>query len=188
MTTACPDRPGDSPQPSGSEYKQDWIYGKYPSSQASRPTPQAGTIFRYVGDQMAYRCPSLDLAPSDRTGGSNGRYDFVSYPLWTGCRLDRIPPTALFMYANIQVVPTPIITEEDGIGLNGLHYDSAHSNGDTMGHQHRGGGHYVAADGSVQWFLEPSNCSSNNWSVKSIRGATIPMSTNNIKWGYFESQ
>lgn len=66
-----------------------------------------------------------------------------------------------------------------------------------MGHQHRGGGHYVSPDGSVNWFVEPLAVDSSgaptgggsnamSWYVVGQRGTMINMGLPPLTWGVFE--
>ncbi|MFI5382380.1 MAG: hypothetical protein ACHRHE_24040, partial [Tepidisphaerales bacterium] len=49
----------------------------------------------------------------------------------------------------------PVIVEEDGTGINGVNWESGHSNRDQLAHTHNGGSFYASIDGSAQFFREP---------------------------------
>lgn len=184
--------PGDSldypvPYPDGG----DWL--STPAPQWGDPTthantfnnaPQGGTLFRYVNHNYAlYRCPSLEPmdAPGFESGGgagSNGRWDYVAFTTFDGCHLHRVPNTCRFSDNGIvQTLPTPIICEEEAGTINGANMDGAHSGGDQMGHQHRGGSYYASPDGSVNWFAEPRDACAYNWTVLGPTGAVCNMGT-----------
>lgn len=169
---------------------RDWMGGKYcegayASYLVYQMRPQSGTIFPYVNkDYSVYLCPSLEaLPPSSCPGpgaGSNGRYDYVAFTTFNGCQLGHVPPTATYQYSDgsSTVVPTPIICEEDPVTLNGTNMDPAHSGGDRMGHQHRGGSFYASPDGSVNWFLEPTDGNGTySWWTTTKSGAPLSMAT-----------
>lgn len=176
---------------------RDWLFGNYSGSGGVAnvmQAPQSGTIFRYVAhNYTVYRCPSLELAENGAAsgpgGGSNGRFDYVSFGAFSGCRIERLPKDAKLNNTDGTVVmlPCPVITEEDGNQLNAGNKDSNHSNVDHMGHQHRGGEFYVATDGSVQYFVEPLASYASEYKALSIRGTWVSIGTP-ATWGWWERQ
>ncbi|HSU68387.1 MAG TPA: prepilin-type N-terminal cleavage/methylation domain-containing protein, partial [Tepidisphaeraceae bacterium] len=123
--------------------KWDWLAGWAPRWWDSYDTaPQNGTVFNYVGRNFdVYRCPSLELATPEAFNvgpgaGSNGRFDYVAFTTFAGCRLDHVPPSATFIYSDgtSVVLPTPVICEEDAATLNGAIMEGAHSSSDQMAH------------------------------------------------------
>jgi prepilin-type N-terminal cleavage/methylation domain-containing protein len=156
--------------------------------------PQQGVLFPYVGHNYAvYRCPSKEEAipigfDAGPGAGSNGRFDYVAFSTFSGCHLSRIPPTATFISSDgsSTIQPTPIICEEEAYSLNGNAMEGNHSDGDQMGHQHRGGSYYVSPDGAVNWFAEPMDACALNWWVQSKRNGLVMMGWDSYTWGFFE--
>jgi prepilin-type N-terminal cleavage/methylation domain-containing protein len=195
--------------PVGEPYTWDWLAGPGPLWEVDSwsNAPQKGTIFPYVNrDYRVYRCPSLEECPPQYFNGgvgagSNGRFDYVSFTTFAGSHLQRVPLTATFVYPDGRnvILPTPIICEEEACTLNGGSMEGLHSGSDHMGHQHRGGGHYVSPDGAVNWFVEPIARDSNgaptlaggacaaNWYVMGQRGSMVRMDFP-FWWGFFDGQ
>ena len=148
--------------------------------------PQNGTIFRYLNNLEVYRCPStVDSTLSSGTG-SNGRFDYASFLVFSGARVSNVKPTSEFRRdGRVQVVPTPVVCEEEPQGgINGGNNEGGHCSSDRMGHTHpnsgsqmvggkrvpRGGAYYASIDGSVHFFQEPWEASSNDWFSKAPTG------------------
>jgi prepilin-type N-terminal cleavage/methylation domain-containing protein len=130
--------------------RRSWLVNQYqPWDQA----PQGGTVYRYLKNDSVYRCPSQEFVAVNAGTGSNGRFDFSSFPAFAGARLSQVPLTAEYRSAAVrETVFTPIVIEEDpAFHINNQFLDAAHCNGDRLSPVHRGGGHYGAPDGSVQW-------------------------------------
>lgn len=172
----------------------DWLAASGPrwTVDTLNTAPQQGTLFRYVNrDYRVYRCPSLEAGPAPwyeggGKGGSNGRWDYVAFTTFAGCHLHRIPNTCTFSYnATMLTLPTPIICEEDAATINGNNMEGCHSEGDQLGHQHRGGSYYASPDGTVNWFVEPMDACAFNWSVRGSTGKVCNMGSS-VSSGYFE--
>jgi hypothetical protein len=185
---------GSNPDPD----KRDWMQGSQVNNYLA--APQQGTLFRYVGHNYdVYRCPSLELAAvangTGPGGGSNGRFDYSAFLYATGCRLDRLPPSATVMFnGQSAIYPAPLIVEEEAQHMNGSHQmEAGHSSTDTLANTHRGGSFYGATDGSVQWIGTPwINAPATDWFATSIRGKTVSLGYSNSPsdptWGFFERQ
>lgn len=186
------------------DYQACWCGGKYPHDPMMHP--QAGTVFKYVNhDYRAYLCPSLTPGPpvlGDQTHpeiyqqrrDSNGRFDYPAFTTFAGCLISDVPNTATLQKSDgtAEILPTPILCEEEPKSLNGSSVDPGHSGGDQMAHRHHGGAYYVSPDGAVNWYIEPSDCSSMNWFAKDKGGKLVCMGAVNApgnlwewNWGWF---
>jgi prepilin-type N-terminal cleavage/methylation domain-containing protein len=168
--------------------KRSWLRN---NTEAWDTGPQNGTIFNYVSKNYeTYRCPSLGVEAVGIGGGSNGRFDYASFIVFSGAKMNQVPPDCRFKHpdGHIEVVPTPIVLEEDpNGGVNGGNLENGHSNTDRLGHHHRGGGNYAALDGSVHWFLEPVGTNSFNWSAPTPMRGWVSLGTLDMTWGWWGS-
>jgi len=163
--------------------KRSWLIN---ANEPLQNAPQNGTIFRYLNNLEVYRCPStVDSTLSSGTG-SNGRFDYASFLVFSGARVSNVKPTSEFRRdGRVQVVPTPVVCEEEPQGgINGGNNEGGHCSSDRMGHTHpnsgsqmvggkrvpRGGAYYASIDGSVHFFQEPWEASSNDWFSKAPSG------------------
>jgi len=188
------------------EDHRDWLFGQYASGQGSLMlVPQAGTLFRYTNNNYEiYRCPQRYTVEVGILGpeGSNGRFDYVVFEVFTGAKLSRIKPQATFTYRDFggalttktALVPTPYFCEEDSHFANSSNIDGGHSNIDPLSQHHRGFSNYASIDGSVHQIQawtgkQPSfpNDQAHDWTI--ISGGAIPtdMGVYGVRWGYFNA-
>ena len=152
------------------EWKRDWLLGGYPTS-SYRDGPQEGTVWEYTGkSNKLYKCPSRDVITPGAGGGSNGRYDFAYFQVFTGAKIVNIRNTSHFFYpdGHSEILPTPIIVEEDpAFGINGNNIEGGHANTDKLAHSHKTGKgkgcNYASIDGSVTFFAEPPSADCWSW-------------------------
>ncbi|HEX8912062.1 MAG TPA: prepilin-type N-terminal cleavage/methylation domain-containing protein [Humisphaera sp.] len=155
--------------------------------------PQGGTLWKYVKDDQTYLCPTLQEEKVNSGFGSNGRFDYAAFQVFTGARLkDLSNATAVFTYPDGRVeasLPVPLVCEEEPAGgVNGGNVEGGHSNSDRFTHVHRGGSYFAAVDGSVQWFLEPKDANCWNWQVKAPSGKLASLGPGYSTWGYWDKQ
>jgi prepilin-type N-terminal cleavage/methylation domain-containing protein len=182
--------------------KRDWLLGDDPNQGNADlqllDAPQNGTVFRYLKDRNVYLCPSYDHGNGVGIGaGSNGRFDYAAFIVFSGAKLTQVSMSARFHYTSgplsgsyDQTVFTPIICEEEPAGgLNGANVEGGHCNLDRMGHYHRGGGHYATIDGSVHWFAEPLDHNAWNWESLAPSGQYRSLGpVPKPGWGYWGTQ
>ena len=157
--------------------------------------PQSGTLWRYLQNTDVYRCPSIpaDAYMSGR-GSSNGKFDYVSFGVFTGAKIVNIKGqstyTDLTNATRKQVLPTPVVTEEDSRALNLLNPEGLHNFSDKMADVHRGGGYYASIDGSVHWHQEKGANGAHSWSQIGPRGRLVGMGEGGfgITWGWWNHQ
>jgi type II secretory pathway pseudopilin PulG len=159
--------------------------------------PQGGTIYPYLSNAPGvYRCPSYYVgAPFNSGVGSNGRYDYAAFIVFSGARVASISPKAHFHYTSgtpggsvvgtpgtiDQSVFTPLVVEEEpNGGINGGNVEGGHCNSDRLGHAHFGGGNYSSVDGSVHRFTEPLNNNAWNWEAIAPSGKWSALG--NVNW------
>ena len=182
--------------------KRDWLLGDNPNQGNSAlqvlDGPQNGTVYRYLKSSAVYLCPCYEHGDGmNMNAGSNGRFDYAAFIVFSGAKLTQVRMSARFHYVSGPLagtydysVFTPIICEEEPAGgLNGGNLEGGHCNTDRIGHYHRGGGHYATIDGSVQWFQEPLDHNAWNWESKAPSGnyrtlGTVP----NPGWGFWGKQ
>lgn len=141
----------------------DWLMGGWGSPNFGN-APQAGTIYKYVNNPDVYRCPSEQANGKGVFAETNGRFDYAYFTIWCGALLHSIPNTCTvtLLTGQTSAWPTPIICHEDSYQQNGSNIEGDHGNVDQITHIHSGGGYYAAADGSVNWIIEPDKL--NSWS------------------------
>jgi type II secretory pathway pseudopilin PulG len=167
--------------------KQDWVMGPGPNYLAG---PQNGTIFPYVNKNYAiYLCPSQDRDGAGALTGSNGRFDYSMFLSWTGARVVNVRQEARFTYpdGHTEMVPSPILTEENSDHINGANLEGGHASTDRMGHAHRGGCNYGSIDGSVHWFKEPLTANTFNWSAQAPSRAFRQLGQD-VVWGTWNKE
>jgi prepilin-type N-terminal cleavage/methylation domain-containing protein len=189
--------------------KRDWLIGDNPSrgnplAQVA-DAPEKGTIFRYVNDAAVYRCPSVIAEGTSDGSGSNGKFDYAAFIVFSGAKITNIKAMSTFTNgAKKEFVPTPIICEEEPLlGLNGGNVEGGHCNSDRIGHTHpssgydningvnvpKGGGYYASIDGSVHFFKEPMECNSWNWTSIAPSGSSQTLGHVPIPgWGWWNRQ
>jgi prepilin-type N-terminal cleavage/methylation domain-containing protein len=161
--------------------------------------PSHGTVYKYLSKNDAvYRCPTTDLLGVGAGAGSNGRFDYASFLVFSGARpADLLAGTARFTYPDGHIeenLPIPLICEEDpqgnnAGGINGGNNEGGHCSSDRLAHNHRGGSYYIAVDGSSFFFKEPLNSDSRNWSAKSYKGVWVSLgAVPNPSWAWWDSQ
>ena len=141
--------------------------------------PQGGTIFRYLKDYEVYKCPSFADQIFNSGYGSNGRFDYASFLIFSGAKITNVKPSSRFTYPGtgvVDTVPTPVVVEEEPQGgINGGNVEGGHCESDRIGHIHFGGGYYASIDGSVHFFKEPLNANSHNWTSPAPSGTWISL-------------
>ena len=140
--------------------------------------PQSGTLWRYVNSAGVYRCPSLGFDAVNSGGGSNGRFDYASFCVFSGARLTQIPAECKFTHPDgrTEALPTPIILEEDpAFGINHGYLEAGHSHTDRLASTHHNGGQYATIDTSVHYFQMPANTNSYNWSARAPRRGVVEL-------------
>jgi prepilin-type N-terminal cleavage/methylation domain-containing protein len=182
--------------------KRDWLIGDNPNQGNGAlqilDAPQNGTVFRYLKDPKVYLCPSYDHGDGFNVGaGSNGRFDYAAFIVFSGAKLNQVRMSARFHYTSgpragtyDESVFTPIICEEEPAGgVNGGNAEGGHCNTDRIGHYHRGGGHYATIDGSVHWFQEPLDQYAWNWESLAPSGNYRSLGPGpSPGWGYWGKQ
>ena len=157
--------------------------------------PETGTLFPYVNNNKGvYRCPGLWDNGFGSLQGSNGKFDYAAFIVFSGAKLTSIKGESRFTHRDgrIEVVPTPIITEEAAWTLNNANPEGGHCAYDAMAHHHRGGNNYASIDGSVHRFVEPDMphvIGSWNWSSKAPSGTYQHFGHVPIPgWGFWNKQ
>ena len=187
--------------------KRDFLLGDNPGqgnpAQQVADGPEKGTIFRYVRNAAVYRCPSMIQDNMSAGFGSNGKFDYTAFIVFSGAKVTNIKPTARFVNgAKVDVMPTPIICEEEPRGgVNGGNVEGGHCNTDQMAHTHpaagydtiagrrvpKGGAYYASIDGSVHFFKEPYETNSWNWYSQAPSGTQVSFG-NVVAWGWWNKQ
>jgi prepilin-type N-terminal cleavage/methylation domain-containing protein len=195
----------DSQYQTATPWKQDWLLGADPFQATAHGTiaqqvaqgPQSGTIFPYVNNNpKVYLCPSYTMnAPLNSGYGSNGRYDYAAFIVFSGAKFANLSPKARFHTSattpNGSIVGsagtldysvmTPLICEESPVGgINGGNVEGGHTTTDQLGHQHFGGASYAAIDGSLHRYNEPlttagTNSNANNWEAAAPSGNWVSL-------------
>jgi prepilin-type N-terminal cleavage/methylation domain-containing protein len=167
--------------------------------------PQNGTVYRYLNNLAVYRCPSTVENGVGVGTGSNGRFDYASFLVFSGAKVSNIKPTSEFRSGGrVQVVPTRVVCEEEPRGgFNGGNNEGGHCSTDRMGHTHpnsgtqviagktvpRGGAYYASIDGSVQFFVEPWEATSLDWYSKAPSGRMQSLGPVPIpSWNWWNAQ
>jgi hypothetical protein len=167
--------------------------------------PQGGTVFRYLNNLGVYRCPSMVDGTFGSGSGSNGRFDYASFLVFSGAKVTNVKAMSQFAFGSRkEFVPTPIVCEEDPFGgINGGNNEGGHCSTDRMAHTHpngtyrmvdgkrtpAGGGYYASIDGSVHWFQEPWEADSRNWSSQTPGGRMLSLGDFTIPtWGLWNSR
>jgi prepilin-type N-terminal cleavage/methylation domain-containing protein len=173
------------------EWKSSWLLNRYEPWDTA---PQGGTIWKYVKNAGVYLCPSQrDTVIYNVNVGSNGRYDYAAFGVFTGAKLNKIPRLSRFEddKGKSTMVPTPIICDEEPYhGINGGNVEGLHNATDRITVVHKGGGYYATLDGSVHWFREPPGTSARNWYTRAPSGKEVTLGTSGfgIEWGWFNNQ
>jgi len=174
------------------ERKRDWLLGGFASSVAEFINgPQAGTIFKYTNSLGIYRCPSRDDITPRARGGSNGRFDYGLFQVFSGAKITNIRPTARFKYPDgrSEWLPTPVICDEDPAwGINGNNLEGGHANTDKMAKTHNGGSYYASIDGSITFFKEHPDANAHNWFLVAPSNAEKGLGTGTTTWGFWNKQ
>ena len=182
--------------------KRSWLIN---ASEPFENAPQNGTVWRYLNNLEVYRCPSMVEGTFGKGSGSNGRFDYASFLVFSGARVTNIKPQATFTFGGrTEVVPTPIVCEEEPInGINGGNNEGGHCNTDRLAHTHpnygtqmvngkrvpRGGAYYASIDGSVHYFVEPFEANSLAWYSKAPSGSMETLgAVPNPSWNYWNTR
>ena len=189
--------------------KRDWLIGDNPNQgnpvAQLADAPQKGTIFRYVNNAAVYRCPSVVADGSSDGFGSNGKFDYAAFIVFSGARLTNVKTMSRFeINGKVDIMPTPIICEEEPSGgLNGGNVEGGHCNSDRIGHTHpnsgydtvgskripKGGGYYASIDGSVHFYKEPFDGNSWNWFSQAPSGTMQTLGPVPIPgWAWWDRQ
>ena len=172
--------------------RHDWMMG---SITAYDRAPHEGTVFRYVNSAELYRCPSLPTAVFGSRAESNGRWDYAYFVSFTGARVSNIKPTARYPVPAAQgggyeVVPTPVIVEEDpAYHQNTGSIEAGHGSIDRMARHHRKGSNYASIDGSVHWFSQHPPYFAQLWQSQAPSGTWMSLSADGLgyrtTWGFW---
>jgi prepilin-type N-terminal cleavage/methylation domain-containing protein len=155
--------------------------------------PQNGTLFRYMNNNYGvYRCRSLEQYYVNAQNGTNGRYDYASFLIFSGAKVTNIRAYARFTYpgtGQVVEVDTPVIMEEEPQnGINGGNVEGGHCESDRFGHAHKGGSYYASIDGSIHWFKEPLNANSHNWTSQCKSGTWTSLGIQPVPtWGWWNT-
>ncbi|HEX8912061.1 MAG TPA: type II secretion system protein [Humisphaera sp.] len=155
-------------------------------------SPQGGTIWKYIKNPDAYLCPTIQTEQVGGGFGSNSKFDYASFKVFAGARVkDLAVSEARFNHPDGRVItglPIPVVVEEDANQINAGNRETGHSNVDQLSHVHRGGSYYGVVDGSVYWFVEPTNGYANNWQARGPSKNWANMGTTGTTWGYWDKQ
>ena len=182
--------------------KRSWLIN---AGEPFQDAPQNGTLFRYLNSLAVYRCPSMVDGTFSSGSGSNGRFDYASFIVFSGARVSNVKATSEFRFdGRVQVVPTPVVCEEEPQGgINGGNNEGGHCSTDRLAHTHpntgtqmingkrvaRGGAYYASIDGSVHFFIEPFEANSTFWYSKAPSGlmdnlGVVPVPS----WNYWNTR
>jgi prepilin-type N-terminal cleavage/methylation domain-containing protein len=156
--------------------------------------PQHGTIYKYLKNETVYRCPTTDQMGLGSGAGSNGRFDYASFLVFSGARASELTQgSARFTHTDGTIeegLPIPLICEEEPQGgINGGNNEGGHCNTDRLAHNHRGGSYYAAVDGATYFFKEDVTANSWNWTVKSYKGTWVSLgNTPSPSWAWWDGQ
>jgi prepilin-type N-terminal cleavage/methylation domain-containing protein len=187
--------------------KRDWLLGDNPGqgnpAQQLADGPEKGTIYRYVNNKAVYLCPSTVQDSLNAGFGSNGKFDYAAFIVFSGARLTNIKAMSRFEWnGRIDIMPTPIICEEDPRGgVNGGNVEGGHCNTDKMAHNHpasgwdtvngnkvaKGGSYYASIDGSVHFYKEPLLADSWAWKSQAPSGTLVSLG-NVVSWNWWNTQ
>jgi hypothetical protein len=162
-------------------------------NEALSAAPQGGTIFRYVRNEKVYRCPAQDSSIINVGVGSNGRFDYAAFGVFTGALTSKIKVQSRFEDAQrrSQMLPTPVLCEEEPRGgVNGGNVEGLHNVTDRISSAHHKGGYYASLDGSVHWFREPPGTGALNWFSIAPSGKQVSYGNGgfDIRWGWWNVQ
>lgn len=174
--------------------KTDWLGGTTPlGGTRYLSCPQKGTIYRYLTKASTnpnapastavlqlFSCPSAVSA--GQVGGSSGtneRFDYAVFGSFAGAKLSQIKKTASAPAkgGKREIVPTPILVQEDAKWINGSNLEGGHSYPDQLAHVHNKGSYYITLDGSTFWYNEPADTDggrADNWFVIPPSGKNAP--------------
>ena len=187
--------------------KRDWLLGDNPGQgnpvQQLADGPEKGTVFKYVNSKAVYLCPSTVEDSMNAGFGSNGKFDYAAFIVFSGAKLTNIKPTSRFVFGTrTDIMPTPILCEEEPQGgLNGGNVEGGHCNTDRMAHIHpsagwdmvsgrkvaKGGSYYASVDGSVHFYREPLDGNSWNWFSQAPSGTQVSFG-NVVSWNWWNKQ
>jgi len=195
-------------QPADAE-KRDWLIGDNPNqgnpAAQLADAPEKGTIYKYINSRDVYLCPSMVQDSTNAGFGSNGKFDYAAFIVFSGARITNIKAMSKFVVGTkTDVMPTPIICEEEPQGgLNGGNVEGGHCNSDRIAHTHpnsgydmvagkkvaKGGGYYASIDGSVHYYKEPLEGNSWNWFSIAPSGTSVSFgNVPNPGWGWWDKQ
>jgi hypothetical protein len=188
-----------SRQASDPEWKGDWLYGPAAnnSGNAFQLTPQVGTAWPYINNLKVYRCPSRPVMPLGSGAGSNGRFDYAAYQVFSGAKVTNIRAQSRYIYASnpahVDLLPTPLICEEaPNNGINGGNIEGGHANTDKMAHEHKTGAgrgsYYASIDASIHFFVEEDAADSHNWHSVAPSGNERELGTSVNGFGFWNTQ
>jgi prepilin-type N-terminal cleavage/methylation domain-containing protein len=181
--TGPPNKPNGTPDP-GASYIAD--------------APHRGTIFKYVRNKDAYRCPSQPADARGAMGGSNFAFDYAVFKGWSGVKKSKVPNTCRFrnpITGKYEIAPTPVIVQEHAVFFNGANIEGGHSNRDAMERIHNKGSYFATIDGSVHWFSEPVVDYNNDsmglskcWEAIAPSGKWVSFGLPGVTWGWWHTQ
>jgi len=172
--------------------KRSWLLN---SGEPYTNAPQGGTIFKYVkGNYKVYLCPTeRDVVIYNAGVGSNGRFDYAAFGVFTGALINRIAKQSKLTDGagkTVAVLPTPVICDEEPYhGINGGNIEGLHNSVDRIAQVHKKGGYYATLDGSVHWVREPPG-GAYNWFTRAGSGKEVTLGTPgySIRWGWWNDQ
>jgi hypothetical protein len=170
--------------------------------------PKSGTLYRYLNSDKVYFCPSLQADNVTRGTNSNGQFDFASFAVFAGAKVTNIKSQSkhVMLGGRWEMLPTPIVCEEDARALNKDNIEGFHNGSDRMANTHpvstwvpstggekvaMGGSYYASLDGSVHFFKEPKGSQGAiDWSQPGPRGRLVNFGETGfqIAWGWWDAQ
>ena len=182
--------------------KRAWLINAY---QPFNEAPQGGTIYKYLNHKDVYRCPSVVETFVGAGNGSNGRFDYAAFLVFSGAKVTNVKPMSRHSYNGvIDVVPTPIVCEEEQEGgINGGNNEGGHCSTDRIAHTHpnsgrrkvngvdvpNGGGYYATIDGSVHFYKQPLQANAVNWTSQAPSGSWESLGPVPIpSWNYWNTR
>jgi hypothetical protein len=135
--------------------KHDWI--GVDQANGFTNAPEGGTMHQYLGrSPKTLRCPRVSVGTVGGANGSNGKFDYSKFGIFTGARRARIPVSCTIVpgWAASAVVerPTPMFIEQNPSQMNDKPDPEGYfTDADICAATHRGGFFYWAIDGVVHW-------------------------------------
>jgi len=180
-----PGNHGDQDDPDS--YKHCWLF-QWRDSNSWKKAPQDGTLWKYTHSETLYRCPSLEGTNPLSGAESNGRFDYSSLGQLAGLPITMVKLYAQIRHPNgtIEEIFTPIVLEEDPVGINSVWADALFCAGDKLSNTHLGGAYIGAVDGSVHWVKQDPAVTAWNVFIKAPSGTWTSVGSGEPRgWGTF---